>query len=265
MKTQNIANACEFNGNPERPFMTLFLMWAAHEKVYVWADGFESAFEELVEWLDDQKYCDIFTYIGEDELKEAADDLGIEWEDSWPDYNDEDYVKVQEHAEIDLTIIGHTTLKCEQGRGSAYLTSDEWGGGEIEEGTPEFLEVARASVEDCYGHDFMQGDDVWYNDPDGDDSGKYHVDSMDGETVGIWSDDWEGGYNGTDPDHLEHFDPTKHKKARTEGQKLVDFFKPPPLPKGYKGGGFMGLSSWRPRRRRRLCRSTISKMAKGLY
>lgn len=38
-------------------------------------------------------------------------------------------------------------------------------------------------------------------------------------------------------------------RERTEKDKWMDFMKPPPLPDDYEGGGFMGLPSWKRRRR----------------
>ncbi len=90
---------------------SLFKMWWSHgsyesHSVYVWADSFDDAFEVLVEYLDDNA-PGALTNIGVAELKEAAKDLGISWQKSWPNHDDEQFQKVVEHAEIDLTDWAH--------------------------------------------------------------------------------------------------------------------------------------------------------------
>jgi hypothetical protein len=106
----------------------LFKMWAGSFSPtygYVWADNFEDAFEEWVEYLD--VVCPgCFVTVGEDELKEAADDLGLEWKSSWPDWSDPEFERVVENAEADLTAIGHTTLNS-----GTHIASHEWGGDDI--------------------------------------------------------------------------------------------------------------------------------------
>lgn len=89
-------------------------------RVYVWADHDEDAFEIAVEWADDNA-PGVFVSLGEGDLREAADDLGIRWDSSWPDWDDPKFNKVVEHAEADLTSIGHTTLNS-----GAYIPSWEW-------------------------------------------------------------------------------------------------------------------------------------------
>jgi hypothetical protein len=95
--------------------------------VDVFADTDEAAFEIAVEWLDECAPGHLVT-IGDAELREAADELGLAmpvvhdcaggWDDAWSDSR---WAKIIEHAERDLTIIGHTTLKH-----GAYLRSWEW-------------------------------------------------------------------------------------------------------------------------------------------
>lgn len=51
--------------------------------VYVWADSDESAFEIAVEWLDDHA-PGLLVDVTLDDLKEAAEDQGIAWKDTWP-------------------------------------------------------------------------------------------------------------------------------------------------------------------------------------
>jgi hypothetical protein len=96
-----------FNRDNERQFQFEFgaYRWT---KVRVYADSWDSAFEIAVEWLDDNAPGHLTT-LTDDDLKESAEELGL----SWPldDTESEDYWKVVENAEQDLTAIGHTTLK----------------------------------------------------------------------------------------------------------------------------------------------------------
>lgn len=134
-----IANEGEYQLDEDK---ALFLMWAGaygDTKCFVWADHFEDAFEEFVEWLDDNA-PGVLTDITVEDLKRAAEDEGIAWQDEWPDDSDEFY-KVVEAAEVDMTAIGHTTLKHGQ-----YIPSWEWGGDEITD--DETLELVRERSED---------------------------------------------------------------------------------------------------------------------
>lgn len=134
-----IANAAEaeFADN-------LFRMWfgAYGSVVYVWADNFESAFEELVEYLDDEA-PGVLVNLTEDDIKAAAKDEGVEWREHWPDWDDEDFQRVVEAAEADLTVIGHTTLKHGQ-----YIPSWEWGGDDVT-GDDEYDIVQERSFEEA--------------------------------------------------------------------------------------------------------------------
>jgi hypothetical protein len=127
----------------------LFKMWAGSGyspyNGYVWADHFEDAFEEWVEHLDTE--CPgCFVTVGEDELKEAADDLGVEWDDQWPEWGDPKFLEVAEHAEADLTTIGHTTLKS-----GTHIPSDQWGGDEIDGDEESAVwRICAAAYEDEY-------------------------------------------------------------------------------------------------------------------
>jgi len=139
-----IANGCDC-GTAKHP-ARLFRLWFGQvgtTHVYCWADSFESAFEVAVEWLDDKGFAGYFVDVTVDDLKEAAEDLGIPWKPEWPQVgviDDPDYEKVLEHAEADLTCIGHTTLKS--GR---YIPSYEWGGDDVQAGTDEYREVLARS------------------------------------------------------------------------------------------------------------------------
>ena len=135
----------ENHGGPEGP---LWLMWAgayANNRVWVWATNLGDAFEVMAEYFDDEGMHGIFTCIGVDELKEAAEELGYSAADiremvkihGWDD-------EIIEHAEMDLTIVGHTMLKaCSDGM--AYIPSWEWGGNEVSEGSKEWATVVERS------------------------------------------------------------------------------------------------------------------------
>ena len=146
----DIANPCDAEiyapgrVKPYRGGTSLFRMWLGPygTTVYVWADGFESAFETLVEWADDNA-PGFLVSLDVDDLKSAAEDLGVEWQSHWPDWDDEDFSKVVEHAEIDLTVIGHTTLTHGQ-----YIPSHEWGGSDVTD-SDEYEEIRRESLELC--------------------------------------------------------------------------------------------------------------------
>lgn len=123
--------------------LQLFRMWAGaygSTHVYVWAEHFEDAFEELVEWLDDNA-PGLLTDVDESDYRAAARELGIEWQEHWPDWEDRDFEAVAEQAEADLTTIGHTTLKHGQ-----FIASWEWGGSEVEKGGREYELVLKKSL-----------------------------------------------------------------------------------------------------------------------
>ena len=134
-ETVPIANADEAwnlatdEGEPRVDTPTdLFLMWAGQMgtvRAFGWARHVEDAFEEFVEYLDDEA-PGMLTDVTEQDLKEAAEYEGFAWQKHWPDYEDPEFEKVVQRAEADLTIIGHTTLNHGQ-----YIASYEWGGDEI--------------------------------------------------------------------------------------------------------------------------------------
>lgn len=126
----------------------LYRMWfgAYGTKLYVWADSFESAFEEGVEWLDDNAPGNL-TDLDEGDLRSAADEIGVTWQDSWPDWDDADFQRVIEKAEEDLTLIGHTTLK--HGR---YIPSHEWGGDDVTD-PDEIRDVVERSYDEIFGEE----------------------------------------------------------------------------------------------------------------
>jgi hypothetical protein len=141
-----IANPDDANWNDN-----LYELWfgaVGTQKLYVWASSFDSAWETAVEWLDDKGKCGYFTFLGENELREAADDLGIRWPGikAFSGSIGSRAEKILERAEADLTVIGHTTLECEKKmKGSAYIASHEWGGRDVTR-RDEYDEVRRRSL-----------------------------------------------------------------------------------------------------------------------
>lgn len=106
----------------------LFRMWASGGNcyavtAYVWADHFEDAFEEFVEWLDDNA-PGCLVDLSKEDFADAAKELGL----PWPSEDTEVMEKVYEHATVDLTTIGHTSLKH-----GNFIASGEWGGGEADD------------------------------------------------------------------------------------------------------------------------------------
>jgi hypothetical protein len=166
-------------------------MWAGaygDDIAWVWVpsyDGFETAFEEFVEYLDDVGHCGHFHSIDIDDLQEAARELDIEWEDDWPNPSDMDrnWERVVEHAEADLTIIGHTQLKCGE-----YIASHEWGGDEIERYTAEWQAIARRSLKEEHGHEWLVGDRAHYFDPEATAEGEVDL-TGDYEVTKVWYGD----------------------------------------------------------------------------
>lgn len=147
----NIANPGEAEFYEDNRYVRegpLFELWFGaygSTKVYVWADGFESAFEEAVEWLDDEGLCGYFATLEHSDFVDAAEDLGLSQREAEriataittgkdDDYSEEEKYEVIERAETDLTVIGHTSLtNCEKqlGSGPLYIPSWEWGGREV--------------------------------------------------------------------------------------------------------------------------------------
>lgn len=126
---------------------TLFRMWAgacAPTFVYVWADHFEDAFEEFVEWLDDnapghlttnEEFMELLNEAAQDMHGKTWDELTAECDNVWDEFSD-----VIERAEADLTSIGHTTLKH-----GTHIASYEWGGDEVTD-SEEYETVLLAGV-----------------------------------------------------------------------------------------------------------------------
>lgn len=159
---------------------SLYAMWLGPygTTVYVWGRSFDDAFEEMVEWADDNAPGSLVD-LTEADLKEAAEDAGVEWDPEWPDYDDPAFMRVVEDAETDLTTIGHTTLKHGQ-----YIPSHEWGGDDVT-GGEQFEEILRASRKEAWGHEFLKDDEVRWADPEGEGSGAYVVDSVNGDDLDL--------------------------------------------------------------------------------
>lgn len=106
-------------------------------QLYVWArrDCLDSAFEIAVEWLDDHAPGILMT-IGPEDYREAATSMGLDYDHALgyanDGYDDTELARITEHAEADMTMIGHTTLK----NGNA-IPSWEWTCIEVCSGTPE--------------------------------------------------------------------------------------------------------------------------------
>lgn len=138
---------------PDSFGQNLYRMWMGaygDHRVYVKADSFDDAFEYMVDFFDRPDTIGLFTFTDESDYRAAARDLGIAWADgqSWSDLSEEDQEKIREATEVDLSTIGHTTLlHMPQGSWGAYVASWEWGGDEIEEGSPEWRKALR--VIDC--------------------------------------------------------------------------------------------------------------------
>lgn len=133
-----IANDGEFRCDRE---INLYRMRLGSAEVYVWAGSFDKAFEELVEWADEHA-PGFLVSLDEDDLKQAATELGLPMPsmDAFVGCIEDTAMRILEHAEADLTDIGHTSLKNGQ-----YVRSDDWGGDEIDNGTEEWKQVALRS------------------------------------------------------------------------------------------------------------------------
>lgn len=134
----------------------LFLMWAGTAtnsgllgvQVYVWADSFDDAFEELVEYLDDHAPgCLVSHADAEEALEDYCQEHGIcldgEDEDAW--------CAAHEAVELanDWTSIGHTSLKH-----GNHIASHEWGGDEV----PDQSDDVRLASTDAYAEHFQAVD-----------------------------------------------------------------------------------------------------------
>jgi hypothetical protein len=127
----------------------LYLMWAGESysatQVYVWANSFEDAFEELVEWLDENAPGRL---VSHETAKEALDAYLAEHPEI--DQDDQDAMcEVYEAIEQadDWTVIGHTSLN-----NGGHIASHEWGGDEITD-PQTFENVYIASVLDSTDSD----------------------------------------------------------------------------------------------------------------
>lgn len=150
MTGRRIANPCDHDYADN-----LYVMWAGAvgtTEVYVWANSFDDAFELFVDYLDDKGMCGYFVDVTMDDLKESARELGIKWDAEWDEpgsdaYDDPEFERIVEHAEMDLTSIGHTTLECGQ-----YMPSWEWGGQDVVD-KDHYERLRRESERECEDED----------------------------------------------------------------------------------------------------------------
>jgi len=129
----NIANAIDHNWNDQ-----LFEVWFSISpysppiRVYVWGSDLGSAFEEACDWAYDTGNHGVFTLLTVESFEEAATDLGLLDDyraDMEVNAQTETCEKVWEHAEMDLTTIGHTTYPDLDGM--PYVESWNWGGRDV--------------------------------------------------------------------------------------------------------------------------------------
>jgi len=119
-------------------------------KLLVWADHFEDAFEYAVDHLDDPKTCGIFSVISDADMKAAAKDEGIEWPaGGWDELSEAKQNKVYDAATVDMTIIGHTTIRCVKEPGIVCIPSWEWGGTEIHGEAKQRMRAETLAVEEA--------------------------------------------------------------------------------------------------------------------
>ena len=119
-----LANPDEVESGEEIWCVTFGAYGSTH--IYVWAPSLEKAFETAVEYLDDEKQCGHFTFLGSGDYEREARRLGRSWDPSDPDMD------VVEAVEVDLTPVGWTTLECERALGrSAFIPSWEWTAREV--------------------------------------------------------------------------------------------------------------------------------------
>lgn len=76
--------------------------------VAVLASSVEDALEASIEWLDDNA-PGLLSTVSEEDYARAARELGIAWEPQC--VSDEQWQRVTERAEADMTMVGWTTLK----------------------------------------------------------------------------------------------------------------------------------------------------------
>ena len=112
--------------------------------VYVNADSFDDAWDELVDWCDE--HCPgAFSGVGEEQIKDAAMLLGFDPNTVWADclagqYDDTNVQRVVEQAESGMTMIGHTTLNSwDYTQGNPGIESACWGGRSVWDAAEEML------------------------------------------------------------------------------------------------------------------------------
>lgn len=83
--------------------------------LYVWSGSVEDGLETAGDWLRENAPGHI-VQLTEQDYREAAEDVEVEWQSSWPDWEDRNWEKIAEHAEADLTQLD----------AGDYLLSYEW-------------------------------------------------------------------------------------------------------------------------------------------
>ncbi len=246
----DIANACDFEGRLKPGLYSKQELWQICTAsgnfghcIYVWGGNIEDAIEHAIDFADENGWCGWFTFLEESDFRDAAKQLGIPWQDDWPDWNDRNWEKVAEEAEADLTTIGHTTLRCQPKEAWGAYTGYDWSATEVTD-PQELEEVARRSMEKCWGHRFLIGDSVYYP---GHVDEQYPEDSIPGGVYEVTEADdsiyIEGNGQGTHvlPANIRPHDPRDptQRPQKTEGERLLDFFFPK-----RRGSYLMNLKSW---------------------
>ena len=107
----------------------------ADVRVLVFAQHLEDALEVFVEWLDDNKPGCLTTI----DYDAAAKELGFDVDH----LSDQEEEKIYEHAEVDMYVVGHTTLK----HGNAIPSYEWWG----KEASSALADLTRAACSTVWG------------------------------------------------------------------------------------------------------------------
>jgi hypothetical protein len=119
------------SGNRDQLFRVGFGAYDDTE-VYVWSSSADDAFQEACDYAAAKGRWGVFTSLSDDDLAAAAEELDLadEWNEHLAEGNMQEIAdQVIQHAEVDLTIIGHTTYNppAETGlTGPLYVASHEW-------------------------------------------------------------------------------------------------------------------------------------------
>ena len=130
---------------------TLFEMWVgacSPLRVLVWADSFEDAWEEMVDYCDHPERAGVFSTVDDSDLRAAAEDLGLSWDEIKDDHSSEAFDRVVNAAQADMSMVGHTTLHHVTAPGMPCIPSWEWGGGEVDPGSDRYRDAFARSLKD---------------------------------------------------------------------------------------------------------------------